>query len=443
MTNRLSFLYSKYFWTLLFFFVMFIYPAFADGEDEEDFKVFCPTIDEYEAEGRTFLLKSAFETIAKVCSKVATQSWGAFAPPLQGVIAIAISIYIALATLKNVGSFSQQDVSAYLSGEKGGVIPLGVKAAWFIFLLGNSAFVYQYLVTPIIVAGAEIGGSRLGSFGGASSVSALFSKVISIAEDYNGRTYRIVAMGRLFLCLVTLPESMLDWYFGFFFFGAVLCIFGWIVIIGLSFYLLDLLFRLGVGCMMLPMGIACGVSKLSSSYTVNVWNLFVNVAYNFVILGIIIDFSTAMIMSSVSAGNSTGLAQKLAKELHKPDVDEIYENITLAGFILMCVSCVVALKLFMDVENITEKVSGAAGVGKKNGAGAVAAAASKKIADHGIKKPLAEVGQMAKAAGQEGLQDIKNTKAVSGAIKAGNRFKKKAWRGAKNAVKTFVGLPRD
>ena len=123
-----------------------------------------------------------------------------FAAPLQGVVAVGASIYIAVYTLKNIASFSQQDSSAYLSNDKTGIIPLCVKVAAVVWLLSNQAFLYNNLIGPVIGAGMAIGqqiapgGLGAGSFSGTSDVNALFNAVINKVQEFNDQVYIVVAL---------------------------------------------------------------------------------------------------------------------------------------------------------------------------------------------------------------------------------------------------------
>lgn len=409
--------------------ICIVLPVIAFAEEAEEERT-CPTFADLMDVKNVAFLTGVYNVIKQVCSAAANTSWGAFAGSLQGVVAVGIAIYIALATLKNVGAFSQQDVAAYLTADKKGVIPLVIKAASIIFLLSNRGFVYEYLVSPIVQAGSEIGGSGYGS-GFSGDVSGLFSQVITKSNQFLVRAYKIVALGRMLLCLAFLPESIVDWYWSMIPFGAVLFIFGWMIIIGVSFYLLDVMFRLGVGCILLPMGIACGVSRLTSHYTKQVWNLFINVAFNFVMLGIIINFTLSMIgvsLSGIDGGtNITELLTNIGgKAPAKAETDEIRDALTLTGFVLLAISCMIAFKLFMSVEQVASKVAQAASVGK---AGQKAGAEIMQKAGNIAKAPVQQAGKLAGFVGQEIKNDINDSEAMRGA--------RRAWRGTKSAVKTF------
>lgn len=360
-------------------------------------------------QGNKFLLRSAFNTIKEVCCRVAADSWAIFAPSLQGVVAIGIAIYIAMYTLRNLGSFSHQDTAAYLTGAKGGVLPLLIKGAFIIFLLNesNAQTTYKWMITPILQAGADIGGAFKGFNSQAgSNLDMLFNFVISQAESFNSRAYRIVAMGRLLLCAVHLPESLWDWYWILLPFGATLYVFGWLIIIGVSFYFLDILFRLGVGCIMLPMALACAVSKYTSHYTKQTWNLFINVAFNFVMLSIIVEFTMKMIESSLGflsgpaiIGAAGGLFAKLSgSEITEAVVKDLVQALSVKGFVYMSLSCLIAFKLCMDVESLTEKISSTRATGQL--AQNVSGEAGKKV-NNIAQTPFREFKNITGAVGKE------------------------------------------
>lgn len=416
-----------------FFLIVLSTPAWAD----EAFKRHCPTLNEYltDGQGSNCLLCGIYRIVMAACAQVVTGSWNAFAAPLQGVVAVGASIYIAVYTLKNIASFSQQDSSVYLSNDKTGIIPLCVKVAAVVWLLSNQAFLYNNLIGPVIGAGMAIGqqiapgGLGAGSFSGTSDVNALFNAVINKVQEFNDQVYIVVALGRMLLCLAFLPDSIIDWYWSLMPFGAVLYVFGWFILIGVAFYLLDVLFRLAVGCMLLPMAIACGVSKFTSSYTKKAWNLFVNVFFNFVMLGVLLQFTLQMILQAV-AGNSEMQAQLAGTiPLNKADIDKIVEKLDVMSFILTTVCCMVCFKLFMEIEKLADKVSSSTSVGKL---GKKAGAITAQVVKAPLSKINKEGGKFVKAARQQAWQETKDSKAGVAVRKAG--------RSTKQFVKKLVGL---
>ena len=346
---------------------LFLLPRISCAEENT-----CPTFMEYisEGTGNNFLLNPAFEVITKAAASVAEASWNLFATPLQVVVMFGAAIYIAVYTLRNIGSFSQQDYSSYLSNEKTGVIPLMFKVAVVMILLTNAgnSFLYSNFISPVVstcmLVGAKFGSSPVGgSFSNASNVSSLFNSILELIRSFNDISYEIVALGRELLCLSFMPDSFIDKFWGMVPFGIILYLFGWLICIGLAFYMLDVLFRLAVGCIVLPFAIACAVSKLTVTYTQKTWALFVNVCFNFMVMGIITNFSVEMLAKAVGGHND--LKSKLTgSALKESEVEKIYEDLSLKGFILTFICCLIVFRLFAEIENLASRISGAKGVGQ-------------------------------------------------------------------------------
>lgn len=399
----------------------------------------CNPLSEYVAEGQDFLLKEAFTTIRNIFSSIAEGTWAAFSPALQAVIAIGIAIYIAMYTLKNLGAFSNQDTAAYLTSSKGGVFPILLKGTFIILLLRNESFVYEYLVSPIISVGAQFGG-RGDSLSSSGNIRSLFTFVIQQAEEFNEKAYQIVAMGRLLLCAVILPEGIIDWFWSLIPFGATLFVFGWLIIIGVSFYMLDLIFRLGVGCIVLPLAIACGISKLTSRYTKQTWALFINAAFSFVLLNIILDFAVKMIEESLLSLAKDALEATITGGLYalldagpvtEASVNYLVEQLTLKGFILMSLSCLIAFKLCMDTEGIVKKISGTQAIGSAaQKLGGEATENAKNI----VKTPFRSLKDFAGATTEEAGKSIGNAIGRTAAA----RSIRHSWRSTRSWVKRNV-----
>lgn len=405
---------------ILFYFISI---ALAFAEDEEDK---CPTFQDYLNDDGKNLLAPVMKVVTDACASVASASWDLFATPLQGVVMIGAAIYIAVFTLKNIASFSQQDVAGYLSNSKTGVIPLMAKVAVVLVLLtpDGKAFLFANLISPVVSAfmnaGAKFGNSSLGtSFGGADNVKGLFNSVLTKVTDFNKSSYQIVALGRELLCLAFNPASFLDIHWKLIPYAAALYIFGWLICIAISFYMLDVLFRLGVGCMLLPMAVACGVSKLTSQYSKKTWELFVNVCFNFLMLGIVCNFSIKMLERSVGGAKGSDIMTQLTANavIEDEKVKELVEAIDFKAVILTILCCFIIFKLFSEIEQLADRVSGAKSVGNT----------SQKIAADAGAKPLKGAKRVAKFGGkiiaQEAGSTVMNSKYAVKARAAGLRFK--------------------
>lgn len=395
-------------------FCLLVLPAIAWAADDKDF---CPTFQEFLADGvgDHCLLCGLYQTLMDACAKVVVKSWDAFAKPLQGVVSLGASIYIAVYTIKNLGSFSQQDATAYLSNDKTGILPLMFKTGVIVALLNDSTILYEYLIAPVISTGIAIS-NNIGDPSGfsvdsgftANNVQDLFNEVIKKVRDFNDNIYKIIAIGRELLCLAFLPDGIFSWEWALIPFGGTLYVFGWFILVGVSFYLLDVLFRLAVGCIVLPLATACGISKLTSSYTKKTWDLFVNVFFDFVMLGIVLNFSLEMILKSLEQGGPlVGLVDQ-DSAFTADDAAEIAEKLEVKTFTLTTVCCLVVFQLFLKVQNLADSISGTTGVGTTGQTlGATAAQGAKAAATKAVGAPLG----FAKAAAQEAGSTVANSSA--------------------------------
>ena len=398
--------------------IVFAFPAFAD----------CPTIQDYinEGVGDNFLLQGTFERIADISSTVTEKTWDAFSLPLRTVLAVAMGIYFAVYTLKNIGSFSKQDVASYLSKEKTGIINTGVKVGVVMFLLTDvgRSFLYGNLIIPVINSCMMIGINFI-SGGGNDNISAimssspddvrgLFSSVITLVSAFNEKSYTVVALGKELICLAWRPVGIFSKEWALIPFGLLIYIMGWMICIGLAFYLLDVMIRLGVGCMVLPFAVACGIYKPTTVYTNKTWGLFMNVAFNFVLLGMIVCIILELIASAMGGNDNSALMQKILNDglLSKGETTSLAKGLSFKRFILVTMCCMVGFKIFSEIEKLVDRISGTSSVGKTGQqAGAIAGKMAK-----GVLKPA---GNFVKAAGKVAVKD-----ASAQANKAGNALKR-------------------
>ena len=191
--------------------------------------------------------------------------------------------------------------------------------------------------------------------------------------------------------------------------------------------MLDVLFRLAVACILLPFAIACSVSKLTSNYTQKTWYLFVNVCFNFMVLGFLIGFSV-MVITKAMTGNDD-LYNDLAANSHftKSQVEKIVETLSLKSFILTFVCCMMIFRLFTEIENIADAI-----VGQKSSVGNMAQTTSAPIVKGAMTVATAPISAVGKAAVQETGSTIKNSKAGRAVRRAGANIKR--------SVKNFFGL---
>ncbi|MBO5039004.1 MAG: hypothetical protein J6C85_06095 [Alphaproteobacteria bacterium] len=280
----------------------------------------CPTIREYHDAGidANCLLCQVFDIISNTSLRCAEGAWKHLAKPLRNVAVLAGAIYIAVNTFKLVSSFGKQTVADYMTGDKRGLLLYMFKLAVIVLLLSEStedSLIINDVMVPILQAGIEIGGKlSLSHFmenidisGMGRGWACLFDLINEAVEQFSNAIYETIAIGEAMVCNATL-NSFFGWYYLMLLYGFILFIFGWVILIGVSFYIVDILIRLTFAAILLPLGIACAVSKLTLGYTKNIWNLFINVFFSFLMLGIILGIAIQMVLLSMGRTSDISFA---------------------------------------------------------------------------------------------------------------------------------------
>lgn len=383
--------------------------------------------------GSNFILAGPFKIISNVVSKVSRYSWDTFSLPLQGVVVIGTAVYIAMYILKNVGSFSKQDTLSFLTKEKGGIIPLCAKMAFIVALLNNQEFIYSTIISPFVTSslllGKEFGGGggtfSSASFGDANSVDDLFALVSKQAQELNDRIYTIVAKGQFLYCNATNPSDgwgIFSWEWRLLPFALILFVIGWFIVIGAAFNILDILIRLGVACIVLPLAIACSISKYTSKYANSAWQLFINCCFSFIVIGMLVLVANKIIDEVLSSGNA-GFNIFNIDYPSKDQVEAFADSMRGSFFKLMTLTVIcsmIILNMFNDIENITSGIAGGGSIGSMGGK--VGGAAVNKMQSV-AKQPLKFAGTVAKEGGKM-LGETKAGQAVKKGMAAARSYVK-------------------
>ncbi len=332
----------------------------------------CGTIQENMGNG--CMLCSFFDVLKNSASKMADNSWNRFAEDLSHIVLIVAAIYVALSVLKMVGAFGKQNVADFLTSDKNGLIIFMFKTAVIWYLLANGLDnILKYLISPLLSSAIDIAGklspSSLFEAGSISpSWNSIFDRLSGVVKEFNGEIAVIISIGQTVACVSTIG-FFLKWKFLMLIYGSLIFIFGWILMIGISFYLVDIMIRLLFAAVLLPLGIACAVSKLSVSYTKNIWNLFLNVFFSLIILGIMLNITLKIILlclgqNVVSAGGIKSMSpdMDIVHLINANSIDTLGEMMQGLGYLLLTiVSFSVIFNLIRQMGPLTEKISDTAG----------------------------------------------------------------------------------
>lgn len=375
----------------------------------------CETIQTYlnEGIGDNCLLCGMFDVLTKLATIMAKASWNSFAGELISLVVIASAIYVALTILKSLGSFTAQNAADLFTGDKKGILILMFKMVAIVGLLQDTWFV-DSIISPVLEAGLTIG-KELSASGAANIISLpsspgsggyddVFTMVNDAVKKFNDNAYETIAIGEAMICNATI-KNIIQWYWLMLIYGLILFIFGWVLVVSVSFYIVDILIRLTFGVVLLPFGIACAVSNLTVGYSKNIWNIFINAFFSFIILGIIMGLSMQLIWLSMGRyGDNSGEAvyysgggalnsflSNFNNQIDDNQIKELSQDLWENGSLLLTVVCLAVLvQLIAQVGAIVDKLADASGL--TNVGSQVGAAISKPIVNDAKKASSAVTG---------------------------------------------------
>lgn len=405
-------------------------------EDDVDTPL-CKQLNEYQSDLSVCVLCELFEKILLADASLAKGAFDALKGGLLKLLAIAFGIYLGYESLLLVGSPATQTPGKYLTT----VITQGFKVAIATLLLINSTEIYQLIITPLVDGGLDFGlnlipGSSKQVINQHASSFTHFDrqneympapflqKVMGAVKGFNDQAAKIPAIGRSLMCNAwvdpiwgVLPHT------GVLVEGAIVYIFGLIIMLAVGFYLLDCVIELGLCCCLVPFFVACWPFKMTARYTKTGWGMLMNVFFNFVMMGVVIGTALSLITQALAAGVSP---EELELWLNDNNILALQVAMNIGGLqmLMLVVCCVMALKMIKEVGNLANKFDSGAGVSLGADLGGVAASTAMAVA----KGAGAAAGGVAMKAGGAIAE-------ASGAKGAGAALKNKAG----GAIKSIAG----
>ena len=236
--------------------------------------------------------------------------------------------------------------------------------------------------------------------------------MVGAADAFSTKAAIMPAMGKAMVCnaftnldwnVIPNIETLLE--------GVMVVIFGYIISLSIGFYLLDLTLELGFICCLLPFFVACWPFKLTSSYVKVGWNIFMHIFFNFVMLGIVITVINTLVQKAISPGDDISV---LINALNNNDFDTLKKIMDIGGIqiLTLVVCCYISVKLLKDVQNLSNKFAGGAGLNISPVIGGLAMSAAASFGKAG-----GAVGFKGLAKGVDAAKEIGAASGLNGAIK--------------------------
>ena len=409
----------------------------SETEDDDNKGKECKSVSEYQAElSDVCPTCDLLATIAAAAQNISKGAFEAMANDLTALLAIGLLIFIAYQTLLTVASPEAQKISKYLTT----LLIQGFKVALTIAILQNPSFLYKEALGPILDSSVDFGMTLISVDGGnattqggkyASKFDAsneyldakTLQNLVGVADSLNGEVATMPAIGRALICRSFDPSGFLQtiaskfvpfpYQFAMFVEGVILYVFGMMILLSLIAYMLDCVVELGFVCAIMAFCVACWPFRMTSNYTKVGWNMFLNVFFNFVMLGIIVTAIVNISIQSISGGMPK---EEFIALVNGDNIDALSEQMSIGGMqMLIVLACaLICLKLPKEIGNLANKFAGGAQISIGSGMVATAAGAATNAA---IGKEVLQKGQDGKRhlGGALGL-GVKGASALGGSI---------------------------
>lgn len=336
--------------------------------------------------------------VFKTADYMANLSQETLASSFAILIVVGMAIWIAMKTLIFVSSLTKQDAAKYITE----MIRQSYKFVIAFFLLANYQSAFDYIINPLLNAGLQFGTTFVEIISvedrfGISSVSkaafeslggnlqpdyalnlnnkyyniSTYATLENLAYNVNRQYALLQSVGSGLNCLgwkyILLQLGFDNWQLGLGFgcviYGIFFSCFGFLLSLAFIFYIFDAVVQLGIVGALLPFLIASWPFKITSKYTSTGFKLLLNSIFTFMMIGLVVKISIALIYKAVSlnisedSGNSgTGLI-RLIDAIDRIDTPKlkIMVNILSVGFLLFMFANILGFLLLARVSELVNR----------------------------------------------------------------------------------------
>ena len=337
----------------------------------------CDTFATYLSSLSSCPLCPIFQAVLNTDAKIADVAWRALSKALQGVIVVFFLVYLALETLKIVSNVAGSSLGSYLKS----VLILGFKVLLTYFLLSSSAYVYGYFISPVIQAGLDMGTSLISISSSQASIclvnnanvdfvatpgnvldAGLLDGIMRTVRCYGHTATIMPAVGKGLICHGWANDGSLLPDFSMWLSGILFYLFGLMIWLVISFYLIDCTVQLGMVCGIIPVLIACWPFKLTTKYTLKGVQIIMNTFFNYVMLGIVLLLGVEIV--DFATGKKSGSMDAFMEAMNNNNLTQLSEMASLDGveILILVVCCIFAFKLIGNTNALADKFSKGSGM---------------------------------------------------------------------------------
>ncbi|MBR6663493.1 MAG: type IV secretion system protein, partial [Alphaproteobacteria bacterium] len=339
-----------------------------------------------------------FTIFFNAASVVTKKSIDMFSKPMMQLLVIAFAIWIALQIVAFVSAPEVRDLKDLVSS----IINKSFIIMILVGLLSTGAInFFNNFLSPIYTTGQKLAQTILTADNFEFEKDVLPSYCEGSSNVYDEKKGALPKeMGDSILCTMELIQQKASvveelgkeclkksWkerfiiipHYGYLFVGLGLWIGAMLIILGVPFIMIDVVFQMAVAGALLPFGIAAFAFKPTSGYSKKIWETFLNSVFAFIFVSLISLMLCELFIETVvdNYGSTT--------------VDNVLINIPWFGveFLKVCFVCILAWAILPTAKDFAKEFSGAISSTKfGEGAATIAASATKSFAVKAGKETL-------------------------------------------------------
>ena len=335
----------------------------------------CIPLQEKLRESKTCIFCPLFQSLFKAVQTMARQAFDTTKDPIRIVMSVAFALYIAFSVLGHVSSLNKQDAPKFITGLLGNSFKFLVA----FLLLMNKDTIYYYVINPLLSTALDFGGAMMFSSGEAirqcktdtAGLSGTGDKVLPdelyatmecFIKGVQAEIAFAQAAGSSIMCVGRKEASGAFgiWDFSMVFSGLAIYLCALLLTFAFGFYLIDSVVMLGVIGALMTFFIACWPFKVTGGYTSKGFNMFMNIFFTFIFMGIVVSINTQLIKASLATGGLENLEEVLSGG-NISDSKQILD-INGAGFLIILCCCFFGFKFTAKTAQLAGSMAGGGGI---------------------------------------------------------------------------------
>lgn len=316
-----------------------------------------------------------FQSLYTAVQTMSRQAFDTTKDAIRKVMSLGFALYIAFSVLGHVSSMTKQDAPKFLTG----LLVSTCKFLVAFLLLMNKDTIYYYVINPLLSTALDFGGAMLFTAGDAiktcktdtAGLSGTGDKVLPnelyvtmecFIKGVQAEIAFAQAAGSSIMCVGRNEASGAFgiWDFSMVFSGLAIYLCALLLSFAFGFYLIDSVVMLGVLGALMTFFIACWPFKMTGGYTGKGFNMFMNIFFTFIFMGIVVSINTQLIKASLSTGGLENIEDVLSGGNIK-DSKQILD-INGAGFLIILCCCFFGFKFSAKTAQLAGSMAGGGGI---------------------------------------------------------------------------------